>query len=222
MAISNRLLCALVLTALLSSGGQTAQAFSFSEHEADERADERAQVRAKERLADDLQATRCKPEVKKRKIAILVAEERVSGGKSKAYKDFGPLFEAINVKLKQLGLRTFTQAEIQSQIAQAEAVAFVNGDTDGAIQAASRLAAAYLLRARIQSRSQVNPVLGVNEVFVNLQLNLTDSRGRLISQASARGDSYASADTLSAALNLVEQEADVLVGQLYHDLCTVR
>ncbi len=209
---------------LLSLGlcAQGVQAFSFSEQEADERDAERAQVRAKEREADDLQSTRCKPEVKKRKIALLVAEERISSGKTKAYKEFGPLFEEINARLQHLGLRTFTQAEIQSQIAQAEAAAYVNGDTDGAIQAASRLGAAYLLRARIQSRSQVNPVIGVNEVFVNLQFTLTDSRGRLISRASAKGDSYAGADTLSAALNLVEQEADVVAGRLYHDLCTAR
>ncbi len=205
-----------------SLGLPAAWAFSFSEHAADERAEERAQVRAQERLADDLQATPCKSEVKKRKIALLVAEERISSGKQKTYKDFGPLFEAINVKLRALGLRTFTQAEIQAQIARAEAVAYVNGDTDGAIQAASRLAAGYLLRARIQSRSQVNPVIGVNEVFINLELNLTDSQGRLISRTAARGDSYAGADTLTVALDLVEQQADVLVGQLYHDLCSTR
>jgi hypothetical protein len=48
---------------------------------------------------------------------------------------------------------------------------------------------------------------------------LSTSGGRILSDVSAKGDSYAGSDTLGMAVTLVNEQADMIVAQLYNDYC---
>jgi hypothetical protein len=77
-----------------------------------------------------------------------------------------------------------------------------------------------VLRGLITSEAGVNPLIRVNEVTVDMGFSLAESGGRLISDASAQGGSYAGRDVRSAAARLVNEQADEVVAKLYSDYCT--
>jgi hypothetical protein len=54
---------------------------------------------------------------------------------------YGPHFNAINKRLRALGLNTYTQEEIRAQIAQAETDAYFRNDPDAALNASKKLGA---------------------------------------------------------------------------------
>ena len=56
-------------------------------------------------------------------------------------QNYGQHFDAINRRLRYLGLRTFTPEEIRRQIAQAEIDAYFRNDPNAAISASKRLGA---------------------------------------------------------------------------------
>jgi hypothetical protein len=76
-----------------------------------------------------------------------------------------------------------------------------------------------MLRGVIDSRTHVNPILHINEVYVDMAFTLTSSSGRTISGTTARSESYSGADTIRVAQILVEEQADEIVAKLYHDFC---
>ena len=86
--------------------------------------------------------------------------------------------------------------------------------------ASKRLGASFILRGLISTQAGVNPTLGINEVAVNMGFTLTAASGKTISQASAKSESYAGGDVLGMALTLVNEQADEVVADLYHDYCT--
>jgi hypothetical protein len=192
-----------------------AYGFSFSD---DERQD--AQERAeKNKRIDRLLDVPCKDSLKDKKIAVIIAE-RHSGGKfSVTQSKYRSLFEVINERLRNLGLRTYNQEDITRQIADAEIKAYMNNDPDAALSAAKRLSANFMLRGVIDSRTHVNPILHINEVYVDMAFTLTSSSGRTISGTTARSESYSGADTIRVAQILVEEQADEIVAKLYHDFC---
>jgi hypothetical protein len=132
---------------------------------------------------------------------------------------YSPHIDAINGRLRSLGLRTYTPEEIRRQIAQAEIDAYFKNDPDAAINASRRLAAQYLLRGLIATQSTRNPIVNVNQVSVSMNFTLTASNGRMISHADARNESYAGRDTRGMALTLINERADEVVAQLYSDYC---
>jgi hypothetical protein len=208
-----RRLCLVVLCFFLLNS--TAYGFSFSEDE-QQAARDRA---AKNRRIDNLLDVPCKDSLKDRKIAVLIAE-RHSGGKfSVTQSKYSTLFETINGRLRELGLRTYNQEDITRQIADAEIKAYMNNDPDAALSAAKRLSANFMLRGVINSRSNVNPILHINEVSVEMSFTLSSSSGRTISGTTARMESYSGADTIRTAQILVEEQADEIVAKLYHDFC---
>ena len=83
-------------------------------------------------------------------------------------------------------MKTYTQAQITQQIAQAEMDAYFKNDPDAAISASKRLAAQYILRGVISTQANRNAVINVNQVNVSMNFTLTGANGRMISQASAR------------------------------------
>lgn len=202
-----------VLAGLTFCAGQ-AWAFKFSEEE--EKAKGEDQARA-QRIGQ-LVSTPCKQRLKNQKIMLVIAE-RTANGYNTTQSRYGPHFQAINHRLRALGLKTYTQEEIRAQIAQAEIEAHFRNDPDAAINAAKKLGANFILRGLITTQTGINPVLKINEVAVHMGFTLVSSGGRTISNVVARADSYSGTDTLGMALTLVNEQADEVVAQLYNDYC---
>jgi hypothetical protein len=207
----------LALCALLACGAPAlaTEPFSFSKDAERDRAEADAQASA----IAGLVSVRCQQSLKDRKILLLIAE-RTETDLYASQERFGPHIHAIESRLRALGLRPYTQEQIQAAIAQAEIDAYFRNDPDAALAASRRLAASFLLRGEILTRASVNPVLGINEVAVNFDLTLTDARtGRLLSAVGTRSESFSGTDTLGTALALVGREADALVARIYNDFC---
>jgi hypothetical protein len=191
-----------------------AQGFKFSDEDNSRKAAE-AERQAK---VEALLATPCMEKIKNQKIVVLVGENR-NGMVVAQQSEFDAHFNAINKRLRALGLRTYTKEEIRKQIAQAEIDAYFKNKPDAAISASKRLAAQYILRGLIDTQMSRNAVINVNQVSVRLDFTLTGADGRMISEASASNESYAGRDVLGMALTLINERADEVVAQLYSDYC---
>ena len=192
----------------------SAQAFKFSEEEEKSRAEDQARA---QRIGQ-LVSTPCKQQVKNQKIMLVIAE-RTANGYNTTQSRYGPHFQAINHRLRALGLKTYTQEEIRAQIAQAELEAHFRNDPDALINASKKLGASFILRGLITTQTGINPVLKINEVAVHMGFTLVSSGGKTISSVAAKADSYSGTDTLGMALTLVNEQADEVVAQLYNDYC---
>ena len=191
-----------------------AQAFKFSEEEEKSKAEDQARG---QRIGQLVSAP-CKQQLKNQKIMLVIAE-RTSNGFNTTQSRYGPHFQAINHRLRALGLKTYTQEEIRAQIAQAELEAHFRNDPDAAINASKKLGASFILRGLITTQTGINPVLKINEVAVHMGFTLVSSGGKTISSVAAKADSYSGTDTLGMALTLVNEQADEVVAKLYNDYC---
>jgi hypothetical protein len=194
-----------------------AQGFKFSSPSPDVQADAAAQARKDAAVSAQL-ATPCRDRIKNRKIVVLVAEEH-NGAVSAPQGNFGRHVEAINQRLQELGLKTYSAEQIRRQIAQEEVDAYFKNDPDRALAASRRLAAQYVLKGVIATESAINAVVNVNQVSVKMNFTLTDAAGRPVSTARAANASYAGADVGGMALQLIEERAGEVVAQLYSDYC---
>lgn len=203
----------LMACAALASSAQAAD-FRFSTEDSTDRVQEdERQARVNAMLQ-----TPCRNKIKNQKIMVLIGENR-NGATQASQSAFNPHVEAINARLQALGLKTFTQAQIRQQVAQAEIDAYFKNDPDAAISASRRMAAQYILRGLITSQTSRNLAVNVNQVNVSMNFTLTGANGRMISQASAENASYAGSDTAGMALTLINERADELVATLYSDYC---
>jgi hypothetical protein len=198
----------------LGSAAACAQGFKFSTGD-DARKAEAEERRARVQAQLD---TPCLDKIKNQKIMVVIGENR-NGRVLAQQSAYDPHFEAINRRLRGLGLRTYTPEEIRRQVAQAEIDAFFRNDPDAAINASRRLAAQYILRGLIDTQISRNAIINVNQVAVRLEFVLTGANGRMISQAAAANESYAGRDVLGMALTLLNERADEVVAQLYGDYC---
>ncbi|MBK7001775.1 MAG: hypothetical protein IPH35_17875 [Rhodoferax sp.] len=203
-----------LLIALTLCSTNFAHGFSFSQEDDAEQAQE-AQQQAR---VQSLLSSPCRAKIKNQKIMVLIGEER-NGLVQAAQSSYSSHFNALNTRLQSLGLKTYTQAQIKAQVAQAEIDAYFKNDPDAALSASRRLAAQYILRGLISSQTSYNPIVRVNQVAIRMNFTLTGANGRTISQASAENASYAGADTSGMALTLINEKADAVVAQLYSDYC---
>ena len=203
---------------VLSAGVAFAQGFRFSTADEARKAEARAEAEARAARVRAQLATPCLERIKNQKIMVVFGENR-NGRVVAQQAAYDPHFEAIDRRLRSLGLRTYTPEEIRQQIAQAEIDAFFRNDPDAAISASRRLAAQYILRGLIDTRISRNAVVNVNQVAVRMHFTLTAANGRTISQATAANESFAGRDVLGMALTLIEERADEVVAQLYGDYC---
>ncbi len=206
------------LIALIASialcGGALAQGFKFSNEDNADKAretEQQAKVQA-------LLASPCRAKIKNQKIMVLIGESR-DGYLQTAQSSYGGHFDALNARLQRLGLKTFTQAQIKGQIAQAEIDAYFKNNPDAALSASRRLSAQYILRGLITSQAGYNTIVRVNQVSIHMAFTLTDANGRILSQTSAESASYSGVDTGGMALTLINEKADEVVAQLYSDYC---
>ena len=202
----------LVLPVPLFAGAQ-----GFKSSQPDE-ADRLEQEARESRIAQQL-STPCRAELKDKKIMVVIGERQSNGFIAAQQQNYGPHFEAINARLRALGLRTYTPEEIRRQIAQAEIDAYFKNDPDAALSASRRLGASFVLRGLISSEATRNPIMAVNQVSVSMQFTLYGSNGRLISDTEASSNSYAGANVERMALTLVKEKADEVVPTLYADYC---
>jgi hypothetical protein len=209
--------CATValLTALTTGSAAAQQGFKFSQPDDEDRlANEARQNRIAEQLS-----TPCRASIKDKKIMVVIGERQSNGYIAAQQQNYGPHFQAINVRLRSLGLRTYTPEEIRRQIAQAEIDAYFKNDPDAAMAASKRLGASFVLRGLISAQSGMNPMMAVNQVSVNMDFTLYGSNGRVVADAHANSSSYSGADVQRMALVLVNEQADEVVAQLYSDYC---
>ena len=205
----------LALLALLAAGPVAAEGFSFSQPDDSDRLEQEAR---QNRIAEQL-STPCRAELKNKKIMVVIGELQSNGIVAAQQQNYGPHFQAINARLRALGLRTYTPEEIRSQIAQAEIDAYFKNNPDAALAASRRLGANFVLRGLISSNSGMNPMMAVNQVTVSMGFTLTGSNGRMISDVGASSASYAGPDIAQMALTLVNEQADEVVAKLYGDYC---
>lgn len=217
-AFAATMVCVLSLCAAARSQAQSPEPFSFSGQAAKDQAQQDADAAARAQSIQNLVSVPCRQRLKDRRILLLIGEQS-SGRWLTAQDRYGQFIRIIDTRLKGLGLKTYTQEEIKASIAQAEVDAYFNNDPDAALSASKRLGASYILRGVINSRAGVNPVVGVNEVALNINLTLSGTDGRVLSDVSTHSDSYSGSDTLATALDLVKDQADPLVAQLYNDYC---
>ncbi len=214
-----RLVLALLLTtAAFAATPAFAQGFKFSQPTEDDLADQ-AQAQARQDRIWDQISTPCRSDLKDKKIMVVIGERQSNGYIAAQQQNYGPHFQAINKRLRALGLRTYTPEEIRAQIKQAEIDAYFRNDPDAALAAAKRLGASFVLRGLISSTASRNPIMAVNQVSVSMGFTLTASNGRMISDTEASSSSYAGADVQRMALTLVNENADEVVATLYADYC---
>jgi len=197
--------------------GAQAQGFKFSNPPPGAQAEAQAQAQRDARVDAQL-GTPCRDRIKSRKIMVLIGEE-TNGRVSASQGEFSRHVEAVNLRLKKLGLKTYSAEQIRKQVAQEEIDAYFKNDPDRALSASRRMAAQYVLRGVIASRAVRNPMVNVNQVSVNMNFTLSDAAGRPVSTAAASNESYAGNDTSGMALTLIEERADEVVAQLYSDYC---
>lgn len=191
-----------------------AHAFSFTEEEAKDK----AAATAKSAPRGPAISAACKERLAKEKVMVLVAERGGSGFNADQGR-YGPHFQSIDRRLQKYGMRTLSQEEIRKQVAQAEIDAHFRNDPDAALAAAQKHGASLTLRGVISSRRAVNPMLGINEVYINMGFTLVGPDGRYIAEAGASSDSYAGGDTVGMAATLINEQADGVVRRLLNGYC---
>ena len=215
MTIQTKLM--VLLTAAVLTVSAQAQGFKFSDPDPVDKADKDAQDKRQTEVQGML-ATPCRDKIKNQKIMVVIAENR-DGAISANQAVYNTHVSALNDRLQSVGLRTFTPAQIKAQVAQAEINAFFKNDPDAAISASRRMAAQYILRGVISSSTHRNAIINVNQVSIGMKFTLTGANGKMISQASAKNESYAGHDVAGMALTLVEESAEDVVAKLYSDHC---
>jgi len=213
---SLRLFLTFALLTFMVSGPATAQQQGFKFSQPDD-ADRQEQQAKEDRIRQQL-STPCRAAIKDRKIMVLIGERQSNGYVAAQQQNYGPHFNAINNRLRVLGLKTYTPEEIRRQIAQAEIDAYLKNDQEAMLSAAKRLGASFVLRGLISSQAVRNAMMNVNQVDVNMQFTLSGN-GQIISETDAHSASYAGADVARMALTLVNEQADEVVATLYEDYC---
>jgi hypothetical protein len=197
-----------------------AQAFSFSENEEQIENEENADATNKQKKIRSLLAVPCKQGREALNVVVMIGEKDNGRYIRRTQSNYGPLFQQVNVSLNDVGFQTYTQKEITDQIAQAEIDAFLRNDMDAAATAASRLKANLMLQGILTKTTRRNRVLNVNEVFIHINFTLVNVSGqRRTCTVSSKSASFSGADTLSVALDLIENEADLLAAELFNCHC---
>jgi hypothetical protein len=214
MRVPTALATLFVLT-LASGPASAAQGYKFGQEDEADRAEQEAR---QARIAEQL-STPCRAALKDKKIMVVIGVRQSNGYIAAQQQNYGPHFQAINTRLRALGLRTYTPDEIRRQIAQAEIDAYFRNDPDAMLNASKRLGASFVLRGLISSEATGNLMMAVNQVTVNMKFTLYGADGRFISDKEATSGSYAGANVERMALTLVNENADEVVPALYADYC---
>jgi hypothetical protein len=203
---------------LLAPGVAGAQGFKFEQPGAADAAAKAEEAAKQDRIVWEL-STPCRADLKGRKIMLIIGEMQSNGFIAAQQQNYGPHYQAINTRLRDLGLLTFSPDEIRRQVAQAEIDAYFKNDPDAALSAAKRLGASFILRGLISAQSVPSIIANVNTVTVSFAFTLTGGNGRIISNVTASSSSYSGTNVSGMALTLVNEQIDEVVAKLYGDYC---
>ena len=159
--------------------------------------------------------------IKGQTIALIIAEKQ-PGLQNVNASNQGVLFEALNARLRAIGLNTIHPAVHHcARVARAEAEAILNNDPDAAMAASKKLGDRLLpAKGIISARSGANKMVRANDVSRGHHAHPHRRVGPDSSpQARASGQSWAGSDVTGAALSVLDDEADELVARLYSDFC---
>ncbi|MFN2355823.1 MAG: hypothetical protein ABR512_15040 [Desulfopila sp.] len=199
-----------------------ALSFSFSEYEAGEKSSET-------RPAPQLSDLHCPESLTSSRIVSMIGE--MHRGKRYVYRGhwrglfiseesvYGRLIEKLNHGFEQLGLTTYTNDEINEQIAREEQEAFLNNDLEAAMTAADRLQADYMLKGIISTHTQTNRMVKVDEVFVVIDLTLYAGDGTQLSTARVREVTFSDADIAATVQDIVNKQASRITYELFAQYC---
>jgi hypothetical protein len=158
----------------------------------------------------------CRKRVHNKKVLVLV-DERYADEYHMVQEDYGSLVGIISFQLQAFGLRTFTNTEQRQYLADLRARDyFTASDT---VSVPLPLDTDFILRGVIRSIVAENPILKINEVHMDIWMDLREPYGRILADATTPTSSYAGMNTLSMAMELVKEEADDLLAQLFEDYC---
>lgn len=208
---------AILLACWCIAASAQAQGFKFSNPPPGAAAEAAAEAQRQDMIDEQL-STPCRNRIRNRKILVLIGEER-NGHIVASQGSYSRHVDAINMRLRSLGLKTYSPEQIRRQIAQEEIDAYFKNDPDRALSASKRLAAQYVLRGVIASQIGRNAMVNVNQVNIDMNFTLSDAAGRPVSTAAANNASYAGRDTSGMALTLIEERADQIVAKLYSQYC---
>jgi hypothetical protein len=208
---------AILLACWCIAASAHAQGFKFSNPEPGAAAAAEADAQRQDIISDQL-TTPCRNRIRNRKILVLIGEEK-NGHVQASQGSFSRHVDAVNSRLRSLGLKTYTAEQIRKQIAQEEIDAYFKNDPDRALSASRRMAAQYVLRGVIGSRVGYDRMVNVNQVGIDMNFTLSDASGRPVSRAAASNESYSGSDTTGMALTLIEERADEIVAKLYSEYC---
>jgi hypothetical protein len=215
MRLSSAFAMLAALVILTTAAPASAQGFKFEQPNTGPTAED---IAKQNRVAWEL-STPCRADLKGKKIMLIIGEERSNGYIAAQQQNYGPHYQAINGRLRGLGLLTFSPEEIRRQIAQAEIDAYFKNDPDAALSAARRLGASFILRGLISSQAVPSIIAAVNTVTVSFAFTLTGANGRIISEVTASSSSYSGTDISRMAVTLVNEQIDEVVAKLYGDYC---
>ena len=215
--IAMRTSSAILLACWFVAASAQGQGFKFSAPTPEAQAEAADRAQRQYNTAVQL-TTPCRDQIRNRKIVVFIAEE-INGRVMAGQGPYSRHVEAVNLRLRGAGLKTYSPEEIRRQIAQEEIDAYFKNNPDRALSASRRLAAQYVLSGVIATTAGGNAILNVNQVSVDMNFTLTDAAGRPISTATASNRSYAGSDTSGMALTLIEERADEIVAKLYSDYC---
>ena len=153
MRISSAFAILAALVVLTTTAPAGAQGFKFEQPNTGPTAED---VAKQNRIAWEL-STPCRADLRGKKIMLIIGEAQSNGYIAAQQQNYGPHYQAINGRLRGLGLLTFTPEEIRRQIAQAEIDAYFRNDPDAALSAARRLGAGAMRDAR---RPSCSPMRG--------------------------------------------------------------
>ena len=215
MRLSSAFAMLAALVVLTTTAPASAQGFKFEQPNTGPTAED---IAKQNRVAWEL-STPCRADLKGKKIMLIIGEERSNGYIAAQQQNYGPHYQAINTRLRDLGLTTFSPDEIRRQVAQAEIDAYFKNNPDAALSAAKRMAANYTLKGLISARAMRNPMIPVNQVAVSMNFVLTGADGKRVAQADAQSQSYSGADVQGMALTLINEQAEEVVAKLYSEYC---
>ena len=197
-----------------------ASTFSFSEYEEQEQSSEAGIA-----LTD----LHCPESLTNSRVATMIGE--LHRGKRYIYHGYwggsyiteqsmyGRLIDKLNTGFERLGLATYSEKEINIQIAKEEQEAFLNNDLEAAMSAAERLKADYMLKGVISTQAQINTVVKVDEVFVTIDLALYNDDGIQLSTARAREAAFSDADITATIQDIVSRQANRITYELFAEQC---
>jgi hypothetical protein len=146
------LVAAGVMVVLCALQPALAQGFKFSNPDPIDEQERQEKDAARQQAIDDIW-TPCRADLKNKKIMVLIGERQSNGYIAAQQQNYGPHYQAINRRLRELGLLTYTPEEIRRQIAQAEIDAYFRNDPDAALSASKRVGASFVLRGLISAQA---------------------------------------------------------------------